>query len=203
MKKESTGGYSINNLGFQFDLQDQPISAIDIDQDQDIDIVYGKYLLLNDSVFVRMDLFPYENVISMDWGDFDGDHDLDAALLAQDSIGNYITRIFRNYGNLNFTPLEVKIQAFNKNGFIRWLDYNNDGLLDLATSGAAGVPGLFIYVNQGNAFLRKRFFRVTWLLTLVIMIMTVILISFLVTWSMSQTETGITLSLSLRQILLI
>ena len=32
--------------------------------------------------------FPLRNVESMDWGDFDGDGDLDAALSGQDTIGN-------------------------------------------------------------------------------------------------------------------
>ena len=41
----------------------------------------------------------------------------------KDTIDNYITRIYENHGNLNFSPLKIKIQAFANNGFIRWLDY--------------------------------------------------------------------------------
>jgi uncharacterized protein (TIGR02145 family) len=148
-KKENTA-YFVTDLGFQFDRQNQAISVLDIDNDQDLDIVYGKSILLNDSVFIRIDAFPYKDVSSMDWGDFDGDGDMDAALYGQDTIDNYIARIYENHGNLNFSPLKVKIQAFSGNGYIRWLDFNNDGLLDLTASGSVAGANLFIYINQGN-----------------------------------------------------
>jgi len=156
-RKENTG-YSVADLGFQFDRQDQAISAFDIDNDQDIDIVYGKYILLNDSVFIKMDVFPFKNVISMDWGDFDGDEDLDAAIYGQDTIDNYITNIYENQGNLNFLPLKIKIQAFSGNSCFRWLDYNNDGLLDLTASGTVAGSYLFIYINQGNYLFKETTF---------------------------------------------
>ena len=140
----------MTDLGYQFERQNQAISAFDIDNDQDIDIVYGKHILLNDSVFIKIDAFPFKNIISMDWGDFDGDGDMDAALFGQDTIDNYITRIYKNHGNLNFSPLKIKIQAFSGKGYIRWLDYNNDGLLDLTASGSVSGSSLFIYINQGN-----------------------------------------------------
>jgi PKD repeat protein len=153
--KKENSGYTVHDLGCRFDLPDQPISACDVDNDLDLDIVYGPHILLNDSIFVRKDVFPFKDVRSIDWGDFDGDGDLDAALTGLDTIDNHVTRIYENLGNLKFSPLKIKIQAFVNHGFVRWLDFNNDGLLDLTISGSKDGSHVFIYLNQGNSSFKE------------------------------------------------
>jgi uncharacterized protein (TIGR02145 family) len=149
-EKESSG-YTFHDLGLKFAFTDMAISACDVDNDLDLDIAYGPYILINDSVFVKTDVFPNRDVYSMDWGDFDGDGDLDAAISGTDTIDNLAIRIYENHGNLNFEPLKVNTKAFAGSVFLRWLDFNNDGLLDLAISGIRDGAHAFIYRNQGNS----------------------------------------------------
>jgi uncharacterized protein (TIGR02145 family) len=147
--KESSG-YSISDIGLRFDITDEAIYTCDVDNDLDLDIAYGPYILINNGNFVKTDIFPYKSIYAMDWGDYDGDGDLDAAIGGTDTIDNYSTTIFRNDGNLNFTPLRINIKTFANKFFLRWLDFNNDGLPDLVTSGIRDIYHTYIYLNQGN-----------------------------------------------------
>jgi uncharacterized protein (TIGR02145 family) len=149
--KKVTQGYSVQDLGFWLASQSYVVFAGDIDNDQDIDVAYNNSILENNSGFFTVrDIFPLKSVMSMDWGDFDNDGDLDAVFCGQDTVDNYVVQIYRNSGDLNFSEVKIKLQAFSSGGYVRWLDFNNDGLLDLATSGNAGGSKMFIYLNQGN-----------------------------------------------------
>jgi PKD repeat protein len=148
-RKENTG-YAVQDLGLKFDVTDMAISACDVDNDLDMDIAYGPYILINDDGFIQTAVFPFKSVYAMDWGDFDGDGDMDVALSGTDTIDNYTTRIFENKGNMSFSPLKVNIKAFSGKSFLRWLDFNNDGLLDLVASGMRDGYHAYIYLNQGN-----------------------------------------------------
>jgi len=81
---------------------------------------------------------------TVSWGDFNGDNRLDFVL-----AGAGITRIYRNNGDGTFTDiaagLPVAVAA-------AWVDYDNDGDLDLvlARGGGGSPPPTVIYRNNGD-----------------------------------------------------
>src|SRR5688572_13544876 len=72
-----------------------------------------------------------------EFGDFDRDGDLDILMFytADDAYGEAFTRILENKGT-EFLPLELGfpgVEAFGatRNGAANWVDFNNDGYLDV------------------------------------------------------------------------
>ena len=126
------------------DLQTGRPMWIDFDRDGDPDLVfYGKTpnqapvikLLRNDRGGKFTDLgarLPALAANGMDWGDYDGDGDLDVALYGED-----FAKVFRNAG-LVFT--ETNLGLLNK-GPMGWGDYDRDGDLDL-------IVGARLYRND-------------------------------------------------------
>jgi PKD repeat protein len=95
---------------------------------------------------------------SVAWGDYDNDGDLD--ILINGATGtdpNYIpsSKIYTNNGNNTFTEqTQITLTGLYR-GSVRWVDYDNDGDLDIAMTGS--LPGqlynqgiLEIYKNNGN-----------------------------------------------------
>lgn len=88
------------------------------------------------------------------WGDYDNDGDLDI-LLVGTTDGNEtggIARIYRNDGNNIFLDANVGFEGGLYRANAAWGDYNNDGFLDVAYTGATGNGGRIfkIYRNNGN-----------------------------------------------------
>lgn len=84
------------------------------------------------------------------WGDFDNDGDLDI-LLAGDSSGVLITRIYRN-DNGNFTRVNAALVGVMQCA-LAWGDYDNDGDLDiLLTGNTRSGPVAKIYRNNRGSF---------------------------------------------------
>ncbi len=82
---------------------------------------------------------------SLDWGDYDNDGDLDlviAGFYEDDTTAIDIAKIYRNDGNDIFTEVPSNLIGF-ESGFIQWADLDNDGNLDIISSGG-------IYRNMGN-----------------------------------------------------
>jgi len=126
-----------------------------------------KILLLFAFIYIGTDLFPqtFTKKVLLDnyygreaeWGDFDGDGDLDILMFYTlgDPYGKSYTRIIENKID-TFTELEVglpKVENFgaSRNGSLNWIDYNNDGLLDIfLIKGESFSAKMKIYKNNGN-----------------------------------------------------
>ena len=96
--------------------------------------------------FVETEEFGAGGTISMAWGDYNGDGDLDVA------VGNYGGQnwLFANNGDGTFTGGD---QFGTDNTFVvLWADFDNDGNQDMAigNSGAANNQNV-IYVNNGDS----------------------------------------------------
>ncbi|MBK6544720.1 MAG: VCBS repeat-containing protein [Saprospiraceae bacterium] len=77
--------------------------------------------------------FPKITLSGCDWGDFNNDKLLDFAVCGlADSI--CITEVYQNIGNDSFVKLNINLPGV-KNGFVKWFDQNNDGILELLLSG--------------------------------------------------------------------
>lgn len=71
---------------------------------------------------------------AMDWGDYDSDGDLDLFISGRNSSWQAFSRLYRNDGGDVFTPVNLNIQP-HWAGMIKWGDFDNDGDLDLLSSG--------------------------------------------------------------------
>ncbi|MBK7131853.1 MAG: VCBS repeat-containing protein [Bacteroidales bacterium] len=95
---------------------------------------------------------------SVAWGDYDNDGDLDIIINgATGTDPNYVpsSKIYNNNGDNTFTEQTQLILTGLYRGSVRWVDYDNDGDLDIAMTGSlAGQlyqQGVFeIYKNNGD-----------------------------------------------------
>lgn len=83
------------------------------------------------------------------WGDFNNDGRLDAFIISGGQV-----HLYRNDGSNNFTEVQVgTFQGLNEASAV-FIDYNNDGWLDLITVGKDGGAQLRIYKNNNGTFAR-------------------------------------------------
>ncbi|MFC0876474.1 FG-GAP-like repeat-containing protein [Saccharicrinis sp. FJH2] len=125
----------------------------DIDNDNDLDIVQvfdGKiYLYKNTgqgSFYANYDSIIVSEIYkgSLSIGDYDNDNDLDI-LVAGSNTSSSITKVFSNNGNGAFTEnTDIEFSSYpSDNRFTQWIDYDNDGDLDIILNG-------LLYRNDGN-----------------------------------------------------
>ena len=90
------------------------------------------------------------------WGDYDNDGDLDLALVG-DTASGPILQIYRNQpGNFEKVPIDVLTGV--DFAVVVWADFDNDGDLDLASSGRTSVdPTTFPPISRINENLESRF----------------------------------------------
>jgi len=130
----------------------QGVSAVDIDQDGDIDIAEAKWgppstIYLNDgngyfykagaSLGLPLSINVRDN--GMTFADFDNDGDLDLAVIGNKRIALYKNQdgVFQNYSEM--------VKSGNKSGFhCCFGDFDHDGDLDLYESGG------YFYQNDGQ-----------------------------------------------------
>ncbi len=122
------------------------VSVADIDGDGDEDLlitglrtqdeIAAALYHNNDGTFEPVP-FPFEPLAMGDaeWADIDNDGDLDLALSGVTETGTPKTRIYRNNGVGNFTEDTVDMPGLLFSA-MDWGDYDSDGDLDLALSGA-------------------------------------------------------------------
>lgn len=135
----------------------------DYDNDGDLDaLVAGQasgsrvtfiYQNDGDSLFSQVGInVPGIREGSAKWGDYDNDGDLDI-LIAGESSGDQITRIYKNNGNNNFTDSTIVFPGVWL-GDATWADYDNDGYLDVLISGqqkdSTSITELYRNNQQGG-----------------------------------------------------
>lgn len=130
----------------------------DIDNDGDLDIVISGrpgsapavgYLFRNQgNGYFSYDagtFIPGIEVGSLAWGDYNNDGFVDLFVVGDLGTANLIARIYRNNGNGTLS-LAVSLPGISfGNG--EWMDYNNDGLLDVLYIGQTGGG---LWRNNGN-----------------------------------------------------
>jgi hypothetical protein len=112
----------------------------------------------NDStafVQVQANICPLVSEHGLAWGDFDNDGNFDFAIQGRlDTAGDYsVSKIYRND---NGTFVDIKAPIMNLDGgSATWIDYDNDGHLDLLMSGSPDLGMSFatkLYRNINGKF---------------------------------------------------
>ncbi len=136
---------------------------VDFDNDSDLDIyltgfddaLEAKFFLFrNDGhgIFEQITAWmPGVAKSSVAWGDMDNDGDLDVAFCGKGSgCGLYVSGIYRNDGDF-FADINTTVYPLT-DGKMEWADYDNDGDLDLFSTGARldETPQTLIYLNEAG-----------------------------------------------------
>ena len=94
---------------------------------------------------------------SVEWGDYDGDGDLDLVVTGNNSNNEEVAKVYRNDGGGNFTAIDAGLTGVSP-GAVAWGDYDGDGDLDLAIAGNAGFDAgrvTKLYENEGDDTFRE------------------------------------------------
>ena len=84
------------------------------------------------------------------WGDYDNDDDLDFLVTGSDQSNLLKTIIYRNNGSNVFEKMPISLSGIS-NGSVTWVDFDNDGDLDIAQAGSGNAgPVIQLFQNQRN-----------------------------------------------------
>lgn len=151
-----------NNNGYL----DLAVSGLD---SQDVNILEIYKNISSKDGQVKFELDKQQNVIlspenqlrysSLDWGDYNKDGLLDLAVCGMNIMGEASTIVFKNRGGLSYIlEKDISQVLLNVNkGQIRWVDYDNDGDLDLSLCGfnTLGRRAGKIFKNEPIGILRE------------------------------------------------
>ena len=106
------------------------------------------------------------HAVSAEWGDYDNDGYLDLMVIAYEGPVNQqrpANALFHNEGGKRFVNVLTKDSPLNVSDHgVQWVDYNNDGGLDLSvTRGYTTTGGHFLFRNTLPESARKRSLEVT------------------------------------------
>ncbi len=89
----------------------------------------------------------------VDFGDFDGDNDLDLVIIGKNSSDNLITNLYSNNGSGSFTLITGNAFTGVFLGSVEFIDADTDGDLDILLAGedTSGSPKTILYENTGSA----------------------------------------------------
>jgi hypothetical protein len=106
------------------------------------------------------------HAVSADWGDYDNDGYLDLSVISYEGAVNQqqpANALFHNEGGKRFINVLTKDSPLNvADHGVQWVDYNNDGALDLSvTRGYTTKGGHFLFRNTLPAPGKRRSLEVT------------------------------------------
>jgi hypothetical protein len=148
----------------------------DYDNDGDLDIFapnYGHNLLYrnnNNGTFTEVandvGLGVENHAVGADWGDYDNDGDLDLSVISYEGASGAqqpLNALFRNDGAKGFVNVIGRNSPLNvADHGVQFVDYDNDGGLDLTvTDGYGPVGGHFVFRSGLSADAKKRSLSVT------------------------------------------
>jgi PKD repeat protein len=93
------------------------------------------------------------------WGDYDNDGDADILIAGFDGSNLLTVKVFKNNGSNSFTdlgsvftPAFPSISNYHIRSTAQWVDFDNDGYLDILYNGQSASFGntFLIYKNEGN-----------------------------------------------------
>ena len=137
----------------------------DVDSDGDMDLMMTgntsspsatANLYINDGTgnFTISSGTPFEasNSGDIDFGDIDGDNDLDLIMTGKDASGNVFSKLYTNNGTGSFTLVTGTIFTGVYMSSTEFIDVDNDGDLDLLMCGAesSDVSTAKLYENNGS-----------------------------------------------------
>ncbi len=138
---------------------------IDYDNDGKLDVILSGYTDSGNIVTniyrnegdsftdIHANTTPLRTERGVAWGDFDNDGDFDLAMEGNATGSQPFTKIYRN-DNGTFVDIGAPLMGLN-GGSVVWVDYNNDGQLDLLVSGSPDVGSTFytkLYRNDHGSF---------------------------------------------------